>query len=102
VLATANGQYPFASVLGCIDSRVVPELVLDQGIGDLFALPDDGAPRSSKNHDFVQKVAEQNVRLTIEESKRRSPVLREMAENGELLIVGAMYDIDTGRVEFLE
>jgi carbonic anhydrase len=35
--ATAAGQYPFASVLGCIDSRVPPELVFDQGIGDIFS-----------------------------------------------------------------
>ena len=37
VSLTAQGQYPFAVVLGCIDSRVPPELVFDQGIGDLFA-----------------------------------------------------------------
>ena len=37
VAETSMGQYPFAVVLGCIDSRVPPELVFDQGIGDLFA-----------------------------------------------------------------
>lgn len=37
VAQTATGQFPFAVVLGCIDSRVPPELVFDQGIGDLFA-----------------------------------------------------------------
>jgi carbonic anhydrase len=37
VRATASGQYPFAGVLGCIDSRVPPELVFDQGIGDIFS-----------------------------------------------------------------
>jgi carbonic anhydrase len=37
VRATAAGQYPFAGVLGCIDSRVPPELVFDQGIGDIFS-----------------------------------------------------------------
>lgn len=36
VSATALGQFPFASVVGCIDSRVPPELVFDQGVGDLF------------------------------------------------------------------
>lgn len=36
VTQTALGQFPFASVLGCIDSRVGPELVFDQSIGDLF------------------------------------------------------------------
>ena len=36
VSQTALGQYPFASVVGCIDSRASPELVFDQGIGDIF------------------------------------------------------------------
>ncbi len=34
--ATAGGQYPFAVVLSCLDSRSAPEIVFDQGIGDLF------------------------------------------------------------------
>ena len=38
VVATASGQYPFAAVLGCMDSRVPVEVVFDQGIGDLFAV----------------------------------------------------------------
>ncbi|MFL5129040.1 MAG: carbonic anhydrase family protein [Microvirga sp.] len=37
VRATAGGQYPFAVVIGCIDSRVPPELVFDQRIGDIFS-----------------------------------------------------------------
>jgi carbonic anhydrase len=37
VRATAAGQAPFAAVVGCIDSRVPPELIFDQQIGDLFA-----------------------------------------------------------------
>jgi carbonic anhydrase len=37
VRATADGQAPFAAVVGCIDSRVPPELVFDQQIGDIFA-----------------------------------------------------------------
>lgn len=37
VAGTAGGQYPYAVVLGCIDSRVPPELVFDKGIGDVFA-----------------------------------------------------------------
>ena len=36
IAATAGGQYPFAVVLGCIDSRVPVETVFDQGIGDIF------------------------------------------------------------------
>ncbi len=37
VKASARGQFPFAVVVGCIDSRVPPELVFDQGIGDIFS-----------------------------------------------------------------
>ena len=37
VRATANGQYPTSVVIGCIDSRVPPELVFDQRIGDIFS-----------------------------------------------------------------
>ena len=37
VKATANGQYPIAAIVGCIDSRVPPELVFDQRLGDVFA-----------------------------------------------------------------
>ncbi len=34
----AGGQHPFAAVLGCADSRVAPEIVFDQGLGDLFVV----------------------------------------------------------------
>ena len=36
IRATGDGQYPFAAVVGCIDSRVSNELIFDQGIGDIF------------------------------------------------------------------
>ncbi|MEX0879710.1 MAG: carbonic anhydrase family protein [Thermoanaerobaculia bacterium] len=42
VLATASGQYPFAAVVSCMDSRAPIELVLDQGIGDMFSLRSAG------------------------------------------------------------
>ncbi len=37
-ICAANGQNPFAIILGCSDSRVAPELIFDQGIGDLFVV----------------------------------------------------------------
>jgi carbonic anhydrase len=37
VRVTSRGQYPYAAILGCIDSRVPPEIVFDAGIGDVFA-----------------------------------------------------------------
>lgn len=164
VKATGSGQYPFASVVGCMDSRASPELVFDQGIGDIFSLriagnfvnddiigsleygsrvagarlivvlghsdcgaikgtcdgvqlghltgalarikpaldavPDDGSPRNSKNYAFVQKVADMNVRLAVKAIRDKSPVLREMADKGEIAIIGAMLDVKTGKVTF--
>jgi carbonic anhydrase len=37
ILATSGGQYPYAAILGCIDSRVPPELIFDTGLGDIFS-----------------------------------------------------------------
>ena len=162
---TASGQYPFAVVLSCIDSRIPTEIVFDQGVGDIFNArvagnfvnedilgsmefacklagskaivvmghtacgavkgacdhaelgnltgmlkkidpavnaveTADGEDRSSQNADFVNRVAQKNVELTIENIKKMSPVLNEMYENGEIDIVGAMYDVASGKVEF--
>lgn len=38
IVQTSGGQYPFAVVLGCVDSRVPPEVVFDLGIGDIFGI----------------------------------------------------------------
>jgi carbonic anhydrase len=57
--------------------------------------------RSSKNQEFVHKASESNVLNTIEKIKTNSPILKEMEENGEIKIVGALYDMDNGRVNFL-
>ena len=35
---TADGQYPFATILSCIDSRTTAELIFDQGLGDIFSI----------------------------------------------------------------
>lgn len=57
--------------------------------------------RSSKNSEFVHDVCVNNVTNTIQEIRKQSPILREMEENGEIKIVGAVYDMDNGRVDFL-
>ncbi|HUA39187.1 MAG TPA: carbonic anhydrase family protein [Candidatus Sulfopaludibacter sp.] len=166
VKATASGQYPFAVVLSCLDSRQPIEIVLDQGIGDIFsarvagnvlnddilgsmefackvsgakliavightscgaikgavddvqlgnltgllakikpamdAVPDDVQPRTSKNPEFVDQVAEANVRLVMKEIRERSPILREMIDQGQIALVGGMYDVSTGKVRFFD
>lgn len=165
---TTTGQYPFATVLSCIDSRVSAELIFDQGIGDIFSArvagnivnedilgsiefacklagtklvlvlghtscgavkgacdhaelgnltalvnkiqpavkaitePAAAEERTSKNIDFVNNVAEKNVQLTIEQMRKDSPVLAEMEKDGEIIIMGGMYDISNGKVTFYE
>ncbi len=58
-------------------------------------------PRDSSNSSFVDSVATANVRITMQWIEAHSPVLAAMLKNGEIGMVGAMYDIATGRVEFL-
>ena len=57
--------------------------------------------KTSENAEFVHMVAEQNVRITIADIREKSPVLRELEENGDIKIVGGLYDLDTGLVTFL-
>lgn len=162
---TAKGQYPYAVILSCIDSRTSCELIFDQGMGDIFnarlagnivdedvlgsmefackitgaklivvlghtncgaikgacdkaelgnltsllkkiesvsdAVKTEGE-RSSKNHDFVEDVAKENVLNGIKEIKDKSSVLKEMLDKGEIDIVGGMYDLETGKVVFYD
>ena len=57
--------------------------------------------RSSKNGPFVEGVAETNVRMATAALVERSPVLRELVESGAVKVVGAIYDIETGKARFL-
>jgi len=162
---TASGQYPFAVILSCIDSRLPTEIIFDQGIGDIFnvriagnVINEDvlgslefacklaGAKlllvlghtscgavkgacdhikmgnltgllekiesavnavqtlpvelRDSTNADFVDEVARKNVSLTMGNIIRESTILNEMFEGDTLKMVGAMYDLETGVVDF--
>lgn len=56
--------------------------------------------RTAKNYDFVDLVAKKNVELTVADIRQRSPVLAELETNGSIKIVGAMYRLDTGAVDF--
>ena len=163
---TSKGQFPFATILSCIDSRVSSELIFDQGIGDIFSIriagnfvnedilgsmefacklagtkllvvlghtscgavkgacdharmgnlttlvnkiepaveavkePADADKRNSSNLDFVNRVAEKNVQMTLDNIRDRSEILRDMEEAGDIMLVGGMYDISTGGVKF--
>ena len=71
-------------------SNLMPAVVSVEESGD----------RSSANADFVHKVVDSNVSLTVEDMRKQSPLLKEMESNGEIMIVGAVYDVATGKVTF--
>ncbi len=62
---------------------------------------DYNGDRSSKNPEFVHMVCEGNVNKTIEDIRTNSPILKEMETNEEIKIIGGVYDMDTGLVDFL-
>jgi len=58
--------------------------------------------RNSSNREFVERVAELNVLLTMERVAKESPVLKEMVDNGEIAVVGGLYNVESGAVQFFE
>ena len=62
--------------------------------------PSDEASRTSGNIDFVNTVAAKNVEMTLNDIRSKSTILNEMEANGELIIIGGMYDISNGKVTF--
>lgn len=61
-----------------------------------------GEEVSSKNHELVDMVAKTNVEMSLDYIRKSSPILKEMEEKGEIKIVGAVYDVSTGKVTFLK
>jgi carbonic anhydrase len=57
---------------------------------------------TSSNDDYVTHVVNTNVRYTIEQMRERSEIIAELERNGEVVIAGAFYDLDTGVVTFLD
>ncbi|WP_207514986.1 carbonic anhydrase family protein [Longitalea luteola] len=163
---TSTGQFPFATILSCIDSRTSAELIFDQGLGDIFSIRIAGnilnedilgsmefatkvagskiivvlghtkcgaivgacnhvelgnlttllskiqpaieqettikENRTGSNPEFVKNVTSLNVKLTIERIRKESPVVAELEKEGKIKIIGAMYDVETGKVTFDE
>ena len=58
--------------------------------------------KTSSNPEFVHEVTEKNVRLTMDDIRERSPMLKAMERQGQIQIIGAIYDMQTGSVEFLD
>jgi carbonic anhydrase len=58
--------------------------------------------RTSKNNSFVDNVAALNVKVTMNQIGKKSAILTEMVENGEITVIGGLYDVSTGVVNFFE
>ena len=58
--------------------------------------------RNASNAEFVEKVASLNVKITQKQILKNSPILKEMIEKGEIALVGGMYDVQTGIVDFYD
>lgn len=159
---TREGQYPFAVILSCMDSRTSVELIFDQGLGDLFSIrvagnivnndiiasieyavkyvgskvlmvlghTECGAIKSAQQgvtdghitsllqriqpsitkallqdgqkHLFKDKVAYANVEKSLEDILSGSDIVREMFEEGKIGIVGGVYNIQNGQVDFFK
>lgn len=159
---TREGQYPFAVILSCMDSRTSVELIFDQGLGDLFSIriagnivnndivasveyavkyvgskllmvlghTECGAIKSAKmgvedghitgllkriqpaiskamlqdekDHLHRDAVAYTNVENSLEEILTSSDIVKGMFEKGEIGIVGGVYNVDNGQVDFFK
>lgn len=161
----SKGQNPFATIIGCSDSRVPNEIIFDQGLGDLFILRTAGqvctyaswgsiefaeevlgtklivvlghtkcgavsaavhvpevpghivtlinaikpAVEKCKKHnhyntedELLDAAVRENVMMQVEQLKGLEPVLAKRVREGSLLIVGGVYDLETGLVTFIE
>ena len=57
---------------------------------------------NSKNDKFVDAVMRENVKLVIRNIREQSEIIYELEKKGKVMIVGAAYDVDTGKVSFFE
>lgn len=101
-LIVVLGHTSCGAVKGACDNVELGKLtgMLENIKPAINAVTGDYSDRSSKNAEYVQEVADNNVALTVKAITDGSDVLKEMADNGEITIVGAMYDVATGKVAF--
>ena len=151
-----DGQQPYAIILGCSDSRIVPEIMFDTGLGELFVVRvagnvantssiasieyavvhlgtklivvlghqscgavtaavaggDNGynlnhllshiipAITASKKGASINEVAIKNAELTVGELKNRSDIIKNAIDKGDVKVIAAYYNLDSGKVDF--
>ncbi|KPK12314.1 MAG: carbonic anhydrase [Myxococcales bacterium SG8_38] len=99
------GHEDCGAVMGAIDGvelgNITPMLANIQPAVQTVSNQYEG-DKSSTNHEFVHLVTEENVRQTIRDIRQRSEIVRDMEAAGDLMIVGGVYDMKTGEVEFLD
>jgi carbonic anhydrase len=157
----AAAQYPFATIVGCSDSRVPNEIIFDQGLGDLFIVRTAGQVSSyaswgsiefaeevlgtklivvlghtqcgavnaavnlpevpghivtlinaikpavekakkSEPKNLLDVAIRENVAMQVEQLKGLEPVLAKRVREGSIKIIGGLYDLNTGKIEFFE
>lgn len=155
------GQNPFATIIGCSDSRVPNEIIFDQGLGDLFIVRTAGQvstyaswgsiefaeeilgtklivvlghtqcgavnaavnlpevpghivtlinaikpavekAKSTSHTNLLDAAIRENIVMQVNQLKGLEPVLAKRVREGSIKIVGALYDLKTGKVEFFE
>jgi carbonic anhydrase len=96
------GHTACGAVKGAIDNAELGNLTgLLAKIKPAVAATAYSGDRSSKNYAFVDAVARKNVELTIEGIRQDSPVLAGMESGGAIKIAGAMYNLQSGTIDFL-
>ena len=98
------GHTKCGAIMGACDGVKMGNLTgLLQKIDEAISLETETTvDRTSKNPQFVQRVAEHNVLLVKRQVMERSPVLAAMISQSALALVGGMYDVDSGAVEFYD
>jgi carbonic anhydrase len=101
-LIVVLGHSNCGAVKGAIDNVELGHLtgLLDRIKPAIAAVPQGAGARDSKNSAFVEEVAEANVRQVMQQIRERSPILREMIDQQKIALVGGMYDLTTGKVDF--
>jgi carbonic anhydrase len=102
-LVVVMGHTSCGAIKGAIDKVELGNLtgLLDKIQPAVAAVQNVPGDRNSKNTTFVEAVAAANVRLTVNRIRELSPVLRDLESAGKIQIVGCIYDLETGRVNFL-